>query len=298
MQVDSSVSAETYRTQDVPYTCQARHEPSRRESGGSRLQGCCLRLFPAQVSPQSRVKGSKSMLAVIRNVTFDCPDARALASFYAEFVMMPIRHLDTPDRVVIGNDVSRTRLAFATVDDYRPPTWPDPAYPQQLHLDGPASVFGCEAESPTEMALRLGATRLPHLGGGCPVYADPAGHPFCLCFGYPANELEQALRGQLGGITFDCFDSPRALAAFYAELLDMPERMEDEDGWVTIRAKDPTPRDLAFDLSFDLAFQGANGQRPQWLDPERPPQVHLDIEVDDLAAAENLVARLGALYTS
>ena len=144
------------------------------------------------------------------------------------------------------------------------------------------------------MALRLGATRLPHLGGGCPVYADPAGHPFCLCFGYPANELEQALRGQLGGITFDCFDSPRALAAFYAELLDMPERMEDEDGWVTIRAKDPTPRDLAFDLSFDLAFQGANGQRPQWLDPERPPQVHLDIEVDDLAAAENLVARLGA----
>ena len=98
MQVDSSVSAETYRTQDVPYTCQARHEPSRRESGGSRLQGCCLRLFPAQVSPQSRVKGSKSMLAVIRNVTFDCPDARALASFYAEFVMMPIRHLDTPEQ--------------------------------------------------------------------------------------------------------------------------------------------------------------------------------------------------------
>ena len=78
------------------------------------------------------------MAARLRAITFDCPDAQSLASFYAEVMAMPTRHLDTTDRVEIGNERGRTRLAFVTVRDYRPPTWPDPAYPQQLHLDIPA----------------------------------------------------------------------------------------------------------------------------------------------------------------
>jgi Glyoxalase-like domain len=227
------------------------------------------------------------MVAAIRNVTFDCPDARALASFYAELIPMPIRHLDTPDRVEIGNDRSSTRLAFATVQDYRAPTWPDPAYPQQLHLCGPVQVHGHEAESPTELVQRLGATLLPHQGGDCPVYADPAGHPFCLCAPFPVKDEQMALRGLLGGTNIHCFGSPRVLAAFYAELLDTQEVVEHEWGEVDLIAKDRTRSDLGF-------HGGAKGQQPRWLDPERPPQIHLDIEVDDLAAAENLVARLGA----
>jgi hypothetical protein len=227
------------------------------------------------------------MRANVQNITFDCPDAQNLASFYAELVPMPIRHVDTPERVVIGNDKSRTRLAFATVDDYRPPTWPDPAYPQQLHLCGPVQVHGNDAESPTELVQRLGATRLPHEGGDCPVYADPAGHPFCLCAPVPVSEEEKALRGLLGGINFHCFESNRALATFYAELLDTQELTEAEDGEMTIRPKDRTRPEIGF-------HGGAKGKQPRWLDPERPPQIHLDIEVDDLAAAEILVARLGA----
>ncbi|MEQ7129306.1 VOC family protein [Actinopolymorpha sp. B11F2] len=245
-----------------------------------------LSVAVVSAEPDRRVQGAVGMRANVQNLIFDCPDARTLASFYAELVLMPIRHLDTPERVVIGNDKSCTRLAFATVDDFRPPTWPDPAYPQQLHLCGPAAAYGYDAESPTDLVQRLGAIRLPDLGGDCPVYADPAGHPFCLCAGFPPKREDKSLRGYLGGVVFDCFDSPRALAAFYAELLDMPERMEDEEGWVTIKAKDRTRP--------GLGFQGANGKQPQWLDPECPPQLHLDIEVDDLAAAENLVARLGA----
>lgn len=34
------------------------------------------------------------------------------------------------------------------------------------------------------LAEQLGAIRLPPLGGSCPVYADPAGHPFCPCLPY------------------------------------------------------------------------------------------------------------------
>jgi hypothetical protein len=246
----------------------------------SELRGCICR-------PDPRVQGAISVRANVQNITFDCPDAQELASFYAELVMMPIRHLDTSERVVIGNDRSRTRLAFATVEDYRPPTWPDPAYPQHLHLCGPVQVHSYDDESPTELVQRLGATRLPHQGGDCPVYADPAGHPFCLCSPIPRSEGEGARRGLLGGINFHCFDSPRVLAAFYAEILDTYEVIEHEWGEVEIRGRDRMRPDLGF-------HPGASGRPPQWLDPERPPQIHLDIEVDDLAAAESLVPRIGA----
>lgn len=226
------------------------------------------------------------MCAYIRNVTFDCPDAQASASFYAELMVMPIRLMDTAERVVIGNDISRTRLAFVSVDDFRPSTWPDPAYPAQLHMCGPTRVFAHDAESPAELVLRLGATRLPDLGGDCPVYADPAGHPFCLCAEPPSGQEERALIGLPGSIVFDCFESTRVLASFYAELLDMPVRLQDEEGWVTIRGADRR--------RLGMSFQGADGQQPRWQDPARPQQLHLDIEVADLAAAEDLVVGLGA----
>jgi len=43
-----------------------------------------------------------------------------------------------------------------------------------------------------------------------------------------------------------------------------------------------------------LSFGGADGQPPGWQDPERPRQAFLDIETDDLKAAEDLALRLGA----
>jgi hypothetical protein len=233
--------------------------------------------------------------ARIRSITFDCPDAQSLASFYAEVMDMPERFLDTPDRVEIGNDRGRTRLAFATVRDYRRPTWPDPTYPQQLHLDIPA--FDAERvrarDDSTEPAwfsprwhervLDLGASRLPHLGGGCPVYADPVGHVFCLCAAPLPSEDETPVEPHA---VLDCFDSARNLAAFYAELLQMHHRIEDSPGWVIIE-RDDAQRP-------GLSFGGADGQPPRWQDPERPQQAHLDIETDDLQAAQDLVLRLGA----
>jgi hypothetical protein len=56
------------------------------------------------------------------------------------------------------------------------PRWPDPTYPQQIHLD----LHFDDGEAAQELASRLGAIHLPK-GGSCPVYADPAAHPFCLC---------------------------------------------------------------------------------------------------------------------
>ena len=78
---------------------------------------------------------------------------------------------------LLGEDGARP-LRFRPVAGYRAPRWPDPAHPQQLHLD--LTVEDIEAAEPE--ALRLGATSLNAPGENWRVYADPAGKPFCLCW--------------------------------------------------------------------------------------------------------------------
>ena len=77
----------------------------------------------------------------------------------------------------IGDGQGRRR--FQVTPDHEPPRWPDPGFPQQVHLDITVRDIA-EAEA---QVLALGATRLPGTEPGFRVYADPAGHPFCL--GWP-----------------------------------------------------------------------------------------------------------------
>jgi predicted enzyme related to lactoylglutathione lyase len=75
-----------------------------------------------------------------------------------------------------------TPLAFQRVDGYRPPEWPGQQQPQQVHLD--FDVDDIEADE--KRVLELGATVLERTDqlraeANWRVYADPAGHPFCLC---------------------------------------------------------------------------------------------------------------------
>ena len=72
---------------------------------------------------------------------------------------------------------SLLKLAFQHAPLYLPPRWPDPRFPQQLHLD----MHAPDGTAAEDLALRLGAIPLPAQGGSCPVFADPAAHPFCLC---------------------------------------------------------------------------------------------------------------------
>jgi catechol 2,3-dioxygenase-like lactoylglutathione lyase family enzyme len=114
----------------------------------------------------------------IERIVFDCSDPRAEAAFYEDLTGMRRRVVDTPEHIVIGReDGELPMLAFERIPDYVAPRWPDPAYPQQIHLD----LFVDEPAGALESARQLGATRLRDMGGSCPVFADPAGHPFCLC---------------------------------------------------------------------------------------------------------------------
>ena len=106
-------------------------------------------------------------------VTIDAPDASALARFYADLTGMKVGW-DGPEGALITGD--GRSVIFQQVSDYNPPRWPDPAYPQQAHLD----LIVDDLDAGEARALELGASRREAGGDGFRVFTDPAGHPFCL----------------------------------------------------------------------------------------------------------------------
>ena len=116
-------------------------------------------------------------LGILGRVVIDCSNPRALAPFYEALLGME-RVEDEAERVVIAKpDGSLPMLVFQQVSHYVAPRWPDPEYPAQMHFD--LKFYDREAARAT--VEKHGGVRLPDQGGSCPVYADPAGHPFCLC---------------------------------------------------------------------------------------------------------------------
>ncbi|HZN13736.1 MAG TPA: VOC family protein [Acidimicrobiales bacterium] len=183
----------------------------------------------------------------IGTVVITCPDDRTeeLGAFYAALVGSHPRR--------------RPRLNFDEGNEYRPPRWPDPKYPQQLHLD----IHVRDLDASHRLVLDRGATLLADAGAHH-TYADPIGHPFCL---YPGDD------DTLWRVVIDCPDAP-ALSAFYAELL----------------AGDNVP---------ELAFQEVTHYvAPRWPDPAFPAQAHFDVKVDDRAPVEARIERAGAVRLS
>ena len=91
------------------------------------------------------------------------------------------------------------------------------------------------------------------------------------------------MNAHLHSVVLDCPD-PDALARFYAGLLGKEISYRSDD-WVYVLLGE----------GWGLAFQRATDHRPpEWLDPERPQQIHLDVEVDDIEAAERKALELGA----
>jgi catechol-2,3-dioxygenase len=106
-------------------------------------------------------------------VTIDAPDASALAHFYADLMGLEVTY-DGPEGALIAGDGQS--VMFQQISDYTAPAWPDPARPQQAHLD----IRVDDLDAGQARALELGATRLPSDSETWRVFADPASHPFCL----------------------------------------------------------------------------------------------------------------------
>ncbi|MFD8145633.1 VOC family protein [Streptomyces sp. NPDC059708] len=122
------------------------------------------------------------MIAELQCVVLDCPDPLELARFYEALlggeVNRPDRRWTCDDHWATLHTPAGAVLAFQRVAGHRPPRWPDPAHPQQAHLDFAVT----DSDEAQTHALAAGATLLDATpdADGWRVYADPAGHPFCL----------------------------------------------------------------------------------------------------------------------
>src|ERR1700760_2826967 len=95
------------------------------------------------------------MIGRLHHVVLDCREPAALAGVYAELLGQPITYRSDDWVVVAANDAS-SGLAFQLAPDHQPPTWPDPAVPQQYHLD----VMVEDVEEAGARVLALGASKL------------------------------------------------------------------------------------------------------------------------------------------
>lgn len=129
----------------------------------------------------------------IVQVVLDTTDARQLAEFYRQLFGLQYREGDEPpppgrpDRDwLVLRDPAGPQLAFQQTDGVRPSTWPDGAVPQMFHLDTCVPTIE-ELEIQRDRALALGATQLLDRTDDeeepLYVFADPAGHPFCIFVG-------------------------------------------------------------------------------------------------------------------
>jgi hypothetical protein len=122
------------------------------------------------------------VIAKLQCVVLDCADAGELSRFYAALLGGAVNQPDPRWALSAGwatlHLESGDVLAFQHVDGFRPPQWPDPARPQQIHLDLTVE----DLDQAEERALGAGASLLDAGGAGRSwrIYADPAGHPFCL----------------------------------------------------------------------------------------------------------------------
>ena len=181
----------------------------------------------------------------IANIVLQCPwneERDAMSALYDNLL-----HLDRWD-------VPHLVFDEGSPDDPRP-RWPDPAHPQQMHLDIRVADIGAA----DALVVARGATRLAEFDDHR-VYADIIGHPFCL---YPAD----VPAAELWRLVIDARD-PDALREFYERLL----------------GTDTTPT---------LAFQRSDAEPPRWPDPAYPAQVHLDLMFDDPEPVAARVIELG-----
>jgi hypothetical protein len=130
----------------------------------------------------------------LRQVVLDTTDARGLAEFYRSLLGYRYRPGDeTPppgvddergrDWVVLQDASGSAAIAFQQVAELAAPTWPDGRIPQQLHLDMTVPTKD-ELDAQHARVLRLGGRVLLDRSEDPEeqlwVYADPAGHPFCI----------------------------------------------------------------------------------------------------------------------
>jgi hypothetical protein len=120
-------------------------------------------------------------------VVFDAADLDSESAFWASMLNGYVLKDSNWHSVI--DEFGEWRLGIQLNPTHVKPEWPNGKQQQQIHLD-------IHVEDPYEahqQAMELGATILyesktTDSDEGFRVYADPAGHPFCIGWGQPTSE--------------------------------------------------------------------------------------------------------------
>lgn len=118
-------------------------------------------------------------------VVFDAAELGPESAFWAGVLGGEVVPDDDDGWHSVVDADGRWRIGVQLAPDHVPPVWPDGARSQQVHLD----LHVEDATAAHEQVLALGARLLQDVDDadaaeGHRVYADPAGHPFCIGWGH------------------------------------------------------------------------------------------------------------------
>jgi predicted enzyme related to lactoylglutathione lyase len=117
-------------------------------------------------------------------VVFDAADLASESAFWAGVLGGTVDAEDDWHMVLVDG---QPRVGVQLSPDHVPPDWPS-GTPQQIHLD----LWVDDPDDAHALVVSLGASVLQEArDDDAPdtfqVYADPAGHPFCLCWVKPRS---------------------------------------------------------------------------------------------------------------
>lgn len=114
----------------------------------------------------------------LTQLVLECADAEQLARFWQEVLDLPEPEGDAGWLTLRWEPVGR--LSCHQVDGYQPPPWPGTHGEQHVHFD----LLVDDLMSAGLVVEKSGARPLTDVMDPGPkawrIYADPAGHPFCL----------------------------------------------------------------------------------------------------------------------
>jgi hypothetical protein len=119
-------------------------------------------------------------------IVFDAADLHTESTFWAGILGGHVFEDEAWHTVI--DAAGEWRIGVQLAPSHVAPDWPDGA-PQQVHLD----LHVGNPQAAHKQVMALGARLLQsapdlHAQEGHQVYADPAGHPFCIGWGHPSPE--------------------------------------------------------------------------------------------------------------
>jgi catechol 2,3-dioxygenase-like lactoylglutathione lyase family enzyme len=117
------------------------------------------------------------MIKSMIGIALDCPDANALADFYARITGWE-KEISSDEWAALRTPQNML-LVFQTVKEYVPPVWPweEGRQQQMAHID----FLVDDLQEAVDLAIACGAAKAEtQYYDTSTVMTDPAGHPFCL----------------------------------------------------------------------------------------------------------------------